>query len=888
MACYDLRALPNLQFDEEPQSYLVPTSFYLQCCLPYSMDAEPFTHRPKQAQPPVHRRKQFTSCDACRKNRRACDAVTLGVDPLQASAGPACSACKKAGRNCTFEWLKGLPDTSLPRSLKRRKASAPVAPLVASSQVDASSDGSDESPTIPPDSSADQTWIQPPAPTFHQATHLRQDDGRSFAQQPANPHLASFAANSHNNWHNPAFPLANTTQFPDNDLSNQPTDWSSNLVPHVPNQTWHASFHPHLQHPRPIPGSTQHTARPKLEDTESDSIHSKPTASGRRIEYPSPALDDELAQATSKRHISSQLVKIYSGSLEHALRCWTTEEHSPWGYASSASFSRHRSSSDSPPSYLRRIKFLDQISQPLRGKNLSIEEAKLASTSLKLAIMSFASQWTRISPSAERQSPSSPFDALSDDSVDLGFERLMQQSLWHEARRYVKACASINTFHSIFAQMVFALVQRPHLPAHETAALSDDPTTSPPLGTMQPDEERPTYLEQALRHLLEWRRHMRKIISAPVQSGSERKIAEYQLSLQQTANQMQEPFEAIFWLGIMCDTTSAALNERPVVISDDDLLPVPQASILPPVEYAPFPGETGSDSDSETSHSRDDPNTSSRSSGPAPTNVWDIDAMRHRPRLSAPTSAEAILKEGIQPKVLLWRKLGALKKLMKHPQDQRVMEQHIGSTLQAAEFWKSTYGPFMQQCINTHHQLSFNVQSWYIILAGHFHLACLLVADCIDHIDNQGWSLEGPRAARQSSYTTLKLAQVSAYSVADIAAVSTSTHPMDTSSFGSDRLLHDAISSSALLSEPWTDVLTESFSKTFQKMYTWLSCWKGRPTIFVNTNELSWLGSNTDASDLAMKCAACVDALDVLGRKSDQAASLARSIRSQLEGFTRV
>ena len=216
------------------------------------------------------------------------------------------------------------------------------------------------------------------------------------------------------------------------------------------------------------------------------------------------------------------------------------------------------------------------------------------------------------------------------------------------------------------------------------------------------------------------------------------------------------------------------------------------------------------------------------------------------------------------------------------------MEQHIGSTLQAAEFWKSTYGPFMQQCINTHHQLSFNVQSWYIILAGHFHLACLLVADCIDHIDNQGWSLEGPRAARQSSYTTLKLAQVSAYSVADIAAVSTSTHPMDTSSFGSDRLLHDAISSSALLSEPWTDVLTESFSKTFQKMYTWLSCWKGRPTIFVNTNELSWLGSNTDASDLAMKCAACVDALDVLGRKSDQAASLARSIRSQLEGFTRV
>ena len=94
------------------------------------IQALPSTCLPQAMRPPEldrHvRRKQFTSCDACRKLRRSCDAFSRGASPLQPPAVDSeilgCSACEKAGRKCTFQWLKEVPETALPRRLKRRRA----------------------------------------------------------------------------------------------------------------------------------------------------------------------------------------------------------------------------------------------------------------------------------------------------------------------------------------------------------------------------------------------------------------------------------------------------------------------------------------------------------------------------------------------------------------------------------------------------------------------------------------------------------------------------------------------------------------------------------------------------------------------------------------------
>jgi hypothetical protein len=83
--------------------------------------------------PPPHgrerherKRKLYQSCDYCRKRRRACDAVSLGIDPFAQSTSndgtlpTSCTTCRRADKECTFEWLRSLPMQSLPQGVRSR------------------------------------------------------------------------------------------------------------------------------------------------------------------------------------------------------------------------------------------------------------------------------------------------------------------------------------------------------------------------------------------------------------------------------------------------------------------------------------------------------------------------------------------------------------------------------------------------------------------------------------------------------------------------------------------------------------------------------------------------------------------------------------------------
>ncbi|RMZ88924.1 hypothetical protein DV736_g3847, partial [Chaetothyriales sp. CBS 134916] len=332
-------------------------------------------------------------------------------------------------------------------------------------------------------------------------------------------------------------------------------------------------------------------------------------------------------------------------------------------------------------------------------------------------------------------------------------------------------------------------------------------------------DERPQHLEQGLRRLLEWRHCLSNwSLDGDVECAGIL-YAEHMAS-RRVAIEMRSAFDVLFWLGLMCDTTASVINNRPLIISDRDscALSVP-----------PFANKTATRKDTNYStemnkvHSTD--NSRFEDLDPGTVNIWNLELMQQHHSQAASSTIEAILQGAIPVKVLLWRKLGVLKSIINHPIDQAVVEQHIKEAVEVADLWKSTYGPFIRQCIQSHNQLEFKVQSWYVILAAHFHLACLFIADCIEHIDSSQITRTGRQSMRIASALTLEMTKDSAYTIADLARVcipSNTTYEEYRSS-GMDNNIHHAIKATALLSEPWTEVLTEALSKAFETMLNWLA-----------------------------------------------------------------
>jgi hypothetical protein len=74
------------------------------------------------------KRKLYQSCDYCRKRRRACDAASLGIDPFariisdDGTRPTSCTTCRKAGKECTFQWLHNLPTHNIPPGVRNKLA----------------------------------------------------------------------------------------------------------------------------------------------------------------------------------------------------------------------------------------------------------------------------------------------------------------------------------------------------------------------------------------------------------------------------------------------------------------------------------------------------------------------------------------------------------------------------------------------------------------------------------------------------------------------------------------------------------------------------------------------------------------------------------------------
>ncbi|OCT51201.1 C6 zinc finger domain protein [Cladophialophora carrionii] len=622
-----------------------------------------------------------------------------------------------------------------------------------------------------------------------------------------------------------------------------------------------------------------------------------------------------------KKMIATGLLQIYHDSFENSLSCWVTERNCPYEIelrglspnTSPASTAEEAAVRLGDNRILSRVSRLDAAFARLRERELSVIENRTATNALNAAIMAFASQWSHSSHNAfwrsregmsQMRACQSQSQGLFSQSEWTNNERHIQKMLWHDARTAIQASAEIDSFKVILAYMIFALTQRPidvktkTTPETQTSPTdsatdsrngletpsTDDgtePRADPAMETIVDKEwnpfyasepealaSPPIYLETAVRNLFSWRRKIERYRRL----RSKNKGAHGHGSMGPLAVKDHQTFNLLFWLGVMCDTTSSAISKRPLVISDEDC-----AMIQENVDAA------GDSPEGEESHYQQFDKDRPDDSG----SLWGNYLLKFTcvpdgcPPLRWPCSfdeAASVLQEAIPVKVLMFRKVAALQTLAYRRSSPHQLERCIKEALDVYSHWNNLYGQFMIDCVDQHNILPPHVKSWYVILDGHWHYGCLLLAETILQVDKEGKTLEPQRNLRASCELLRELRQSNAVAIAKIAQASLSEH---IPSVPDNAEFHFATNSSAILTEPWTDILVRAMGSACKIFIDWLSAWHNS----ADTNHV-WVHTTNSYENLYSQAEACIQAMTLLGRKSDAAKCTAEAFWTRLSRAT--
>lgn len=586
---------------------------------------------------------------------------------------------------------------------------------------------------------------------------------------------------------------------------------------------------------------------------------------------PTLSLGNGLVLSANNALLTEGLLKIYHNSFENALSCWVTERTCP--YRMRLDTARV----DEPRPDWNRIYHhvfrLDRLAANVRGRQLTFTEDQAAAKALNLTIYAFATQWAQDS---ERCNARYPFDGADSDGNNvqrygerrpgLSFDRLLQINAWHAAHNALHTAGQIESFRVVLAQIVFALTQKPmeDLTAEKEPSLED-----PANGTLGVEQELdecsdllsklnlaiadgpPTHLEQGLRliHSLRSRvamcngRSHRASESPPVRK-------QYRHSTGRLDEADRATVDLLFWLGVMFDTLSSAMNNRPLVVSDED------SNIFPEEPEQTTLGAGGK-------------LASEKADG-----LWDGYLFaRQNCRLQTnpvrwPCSFEqaaALLCDAAPVKVLLFRKVTRIQTLIARNAHGPKVETALSAALDVHAHWTKLYAPFIQDCIQHHDQLHPRIQSWYTCLAGHWHLAALLLGDLIEIADGSDISVEEARVRRTSTEFVALFRKQNCQIVSEMAARAC---PRDDASFSRSSDFHFALNQGSILTEPWTAVLIRVFAKA--------------GVILLEFDTMLPSGSMTEGEGNFRRADQCVRALWYLGKKSDMALSAAKILGNAL------
>lgn len=337
----------------------------------------------------------------------------------------------------------------------------------------------------------------------------------------------------------------------------------------------------------------------------------------------------------------------------------------------------------------------------------------------------------------------------------------------------------------------------------------------------------------------------------------------------------------MFWLCVMFDTLSAVMNDRPLIVSDKDSKIHPDRS-----KANSNSGRTGSHSMFDGASSGDlftDGAFSATLPEEPQSDLWGDLFLKPKqvrwnqgiPRWPCSYEEAATTLCNASPvKVLLYRKVARLQTLMSRVSTApEKMEASITESLKVYQHWNNTYRQFFLDCMNHHESLPPRIQSWYVILAGHWHLAVLSLADMLQRIDECGMGLDPQREQREQSRLVVNLRKENAFAMSDVGRVSS---PSADSSFAKAQEFHFAVNKGALLTEPWTVVLVRAFAKSARVLLDSVPLPEQLPpgSVPINMNA---------AGEYMRRCEHCIKALWYLGRKSDMAYLVATFLSNNLK-----
>ncbi|KAF3399920.1 Regulatory protein alcR [Penicillium rolfsii] len=557
---------------------------------------------------------------------------------------------------------------------------------------------------------------------------------------------------------------------------------------------------------------------------------------------------NDTAADYARTTMTQNLIRIYHDSLENALSCWLTEHNCP--YSDPFLYKERREWSSSWPNRMCiRVCRLDRASSHIRGRSLSADEDKAAARALHLSIIAFASQWT------QHAQKGSNLNIPSEIARD---ERSIRENVWNQARHSLEHTAGIPSFRIVFANIIFSLTQCP---------LDEDEDER--LGPLLENDVAPMFLEHANRQLFTFRHKLTRLQREAHTNTRQLRRGSFGSTLTDMSEipRFSSPTTAdsafandehhttlslLFWLGVMFDTLSAAMYQRPLVVSDEDSQ---ITSIETPVSDL---------EDQVDLNGWDFP----RNERQRKKDVWGDFFLRQAFSQEQPRwpcsyeQAASVLSEATPVKVLLYRRVTQLQTLVYRGVGPKRLEEAIDETLLVYHHWNHTYQRFMLDCVANHELLPPRIQSWYVILDGHWHLAAMLLADVLETVDRGRLGLDAERESRHSSNLITKLRRENAFAVGALARSSLR---------GKESIVrgdfHESLTEVAFLTEPWTVVLIHSFAKA-------------------GYISLEGMGTSSGQNSLSecfrQNCEFCISALQYLGRKSDMATLVARDLSRNL------
>jgi hypothetical protein len=221
-------------------------------------------------------------------------------------------------------------------------------------------------------------------------------------------------------------------------------------------------------------------------------------------------------------------------------------------------------------------------------------------------------------------------------------------------------------------------------------------------------------------------------------------------------------------------------------------------------------------------------------------------------------------------KILIFRHVSYLQNILRRKEFGRSIEDAIWEATLVYRYWNTIYAPLYRDLVQNYASVYTRLRAWFVCIYIPWHLASLMLADIIEHVDENKLGVDENSETRARMNMVSRIRTSSTDELAELARV---IAPGD----GAEQLpeYHHAVNEGPLLTEPWTILLVRAFTKAALYHLDKAKDAKAQP----------WGGSGhpgMGAHDSVRKTEYCAKALASLGQKSAMSRHISRILYREL------